>query len=393
MEIRASRRLRAFGGYAFDEIDRAVQALHAQGVPVADFGVGDPRDPTPELVRRAGQAAIDRHATSGYPSYIGSAAYREAVAAWNARRFGVTLDPATEICSTIGSKEAVFHFPEALLDPGDVVLVPSPGYPPYTRGTLFAEGRVWYYPLDASNGFLPDLAAIPSDIARAARLLWFCNPNAPTGRVADRAFVESLVRFCADHDIILASDEAYSEIWFESGPPHSALEVSKDGVVAFHSLSKRSAMTGWRVGWMAGDARLVSLFRKVKTNVDSGTPDFVQDAAVAALSDETHVAAMRASYREKRDILLAAFAAAGLETRPPEATLYVWQRAPEGLDGVALAKRLLAPDVAVATIPGAAIAEPLAEGRNPGTDYIRLALVPTLEESRAAAARIAALRF
>jgi LL-diaminopimelate aminotransferase len=393
MEIRASRRLRAFGGYAFDEIDRAVQALADQGVAVTDFGVGDPRDPTPALVRRAGQAAIDRHATSGYPSYVGSAAYRQAVAAWTARRFGVTLDPATEVCSTIGSKEAVFHFPEALLDPGDVVLVPSPGYPPYTRGTLFAEGRVWTCPLDAENGFLPDLAAIPRDIARAARLLWFCNPNAPTGRVADRAYLEGLVRFCAEHEIILAADEAYSEIWFESGPPPSALEVARDGVVVFHSLSKRSAMTGWRVGWMAGDERLVTLFRKVKTNIDSGTPDFVQEAAVAALSDEAHVAGMRTAYREKRDVLLAAFAAAGLAVRAPEATLYVWQRAPEGMDGLAFAKRLLAPDVAVATIPGAALAEPTADGRNPGAPYVRLALCPSLEETRAAAERIAALRF
>jgi len=393
MEIRASRRLRALGGYAFDEIDRAVQALLAQGVPVTDFGVGDPRDPTPELVRRAGQAAMDRHATSGYPSYVGSERYRAAIADWTGRRFGVTLDPATEVCSTIGSKEAVFHFPEALLDPGDVVLVPSPGYPPYTRGTIFAEGRVWTYPLNADNGFLPDLAAIPGDVARAARVLWFCNPNAPTGRVADRAFLEQLVGFCADHEIVLASDEAYSEIWFESGPPHSALEVARDGVVVFHSLSKRSAMTGWRVGWMAGDARLVALFRKVKTNIDSGTPDFVQDAAIAALADEAHVAEMRAAYREKRDLLLAAFAAAGLPVQAPEATLYIWQRAPDGMDGVAFAKRLLAPDVAVATIPGAALAEPCADGRNPGTDYVRLALVPTREETKAAAARIAAMKL
>lgn len=393
MEIRGSKRLGSFGGYAFDEIDKAVLALREQRVEVTDFGVGDPRDPTPELVRRAGQAAIDRHAASGYPSYVGSRRYREAVADWSRRRFGVALDPATEICSTIGSKEAVFHFPEAFLDPGDVVLVPSPGYPPYTRGTRFAEGRVHYYPLDAETGFLPDLAAIPRDVARAARIFWLCNPNAPTGRVAPLAFLEDVVRFCADHEIILASDEAYSEIWFEGEPPHSALEVAKDGVVVVHSLSKRSAMTGWRVGWLAGDRRIVERFGKVKTNIDSGTPDFVQDAAVAALSDEVHVAEMRASYRQKRDLLLAAFAAAGLPTSPPEATLYIWQRAPEGMDGVALARRLLAPDVAAATMPGASLAEPLPDGRNPGADYVRFALVPTLEETKAAAERIAALRF
>lgn len=393
MDIRASRRLEALSGYAFDELDRRIAELREQGVAVTDFGVGDPTTPTPELVRRATQAAVDTYASAGYPSYVGSAAYRKAVSEWMERRFGLRLDPTREICSTIGSKEAVFHFAEAFVDPGDLVLVPSPGYPPYSRGTLFAEGRSYFYPLDAENGFLPDLDALPAEVVRAARVLWICYPNAPTGRVATRDELARIVDFAARNDIVLASDEAYGELWFDGPPPPSALEVARDGVVAFYSLSKRSAMTGYRVGWVAGDERIVALFKKVKTNIDSGTPDFVQAGAIAALSDEAHVERMRSEYKAKRDLIVDAFATAGCPRCVPTGSIYVWQRAPEGMDGLELARRLLEEDVAVATMPGAWLAEPLADGRNPGERYIRLALVPNLEETRAAAGRIAALRL
>jgi LL-diaminopimelate aminotransferase len=392
MPIQASRRVRSIGGYAFDEVDKEVARLRAAGIVPTDFGVGDPTVPTPALVRQACQRGVDARASSGYPSYVGAAEYRNAVAAWFARRFGVTLDPSTEVTSTIGAKEAVFHFAEGFVDPGDVVIAPSPGYPPYSRGTLFAEGRTWFYPLLAENAFLPDFARIPAEVAKAAKIFWLNYPQNPTGACAPARVFEDAVRFCHEHDIVLASDEAYTEIYFDE-PPRSALQFARKGVVVFHSLSKRSAMTGYRVGFVAGDPEIVAVFKKVKTNIDSGTPTFIQDAAIAALADEAHVAEMRDEYRAKRDLLCDALASIGLERCSPAGTLYVWQRVPRGMTSVEFAKRLLSPEVAIVTTPGAWISD-LCEGQlNPGEGYVRFALVPSLEETKAAAAKIRALRL
>ncbi len=388
MEIQGSSRLRQLGTYAFAAIDERVQELARAGLAPVDFGVGDPTTPIPERVRRAMQAGVDRWRSAGYPPYNGTAEFREAVADWSRRRFGVALDPREEICSSIGSKEAIFNFPEAVLERGDVVIVPDPGYPPYSRGTLFAEGESYYLPLRAENGFLPDLAAIPAEILRRTRIFWLTHPNSPAGSVAPPAFLRRWVDLCQRHGIIAASDEAYSEIYFTAEPPHSALEYGRDGVVVFQSLSKRSAMTGCRIGWVAGDRRIVSLFRKIKTNIDSGTPLFVQDGAIAALADEEHVAAMRSAYRAKRDLLVAAFERAGCPRSEPEGTIYLWQRAPAGLDGLALAERLLHPEIAAVTIPGQALCN-LPPGSSSGGDYIRLALVPSLADTRRVAEAIA----
>lgn len=391
--VRPAQRLAKIGGYAFDEVQKRVAALQAQGIRPIDFGVGDPTVPTPVLVRERLKRAVDERADAGYPAYEGDPAYRAAVAAWMGRRFGVPLDPATEICATIGSKEAVFNVHEGLVDPGDIVLMPSPGYPPYKRGTQFAEGTPWFYPLTRANGFLPDLDAIPEDVKRRAKAIWVCYPNSPTGAVADRAFYARLFHQANRYGWVVLSDEAYSEIWFTPSAPPSALEVQKEGCLAFFSMSKRSAMTGWRVGWVCGDARLVALFRKVKTNIDSGTPTFIQDAAVAALSDETHVRAFTAEYREKRDVLCAGLARAGLAVAPPQSTLYVWQQAPQGMSGVELAGRLLDPAVAVVATPGEWLSDAVADGSNPGAGHVRFALVPSLADTRLAAERIAGLRL
>lgn len=387
MKIKPSKRLQSTGAYAFAEVDRAVERLKSKGIEPTDFGVGDPTSPTPEFIREAGKRAIDIHKSSGYPSYAGSPAYREAVAEWTRKRFGVELDPEKEICSTIGSKEAVFNFPECIIDPGDVVLIPNPGYPPYSRGTLFAEGVPRYLPILAENDFLPDLDSVPDEILKRAKLLWVNYPNSPTGACAPLEFLERVVELGHRHNIIIASDEAYSEIYFGE-PPHSALEVSKDGVVVFQSLSKRSAMTGWRIGWVAGDERIISLFKKLKTNIDSGTPNFVQEAALAALSDEEHTKAFREEYRAKRDIMVQAFKEAGLPECIPEATIYIWQRVPEGMNSVEFATRLLEPEIAIVTTPGAWLGEQMPDGSNPGEGYIRLALVPSMEETRLAGERL-----
>ncbi len=386
MTVQVSKRLSELTGYAFAEIDKKVAELRAAGAAVIDFGVGDPTEPTPTIVREAIKKGVDARATSGYPSYVGAAEYREAIAAWTRRRFGVSLDPATEISASIGSKEAVFNFPEAVIDPGDVVIVPNPGYPPYTRGTRFAEGQVHYVNLVKENGFLPDLEAIPAAVLKRAKLMWVNYPNNPTGAVCDLAFLKRVAEFGRKHDILIASDEAYTENFYGEPPP-SMLEVAKEGVIAFQSLSKRSCMTGYRVGWVAGDRDAVAAFKKLKTNIDSGTPTFIQDAAIAALSDEGHVEELRALYRRKRDLICDAFVAAGLPECRPEATLYIWQQVPKGMSSVEFAKRLLDPAIAVVATPGNWISEATPEG-NPGEGFVRLALVPTIAECEQAAERI-----
>ncbi len=394
MNVRPSRRLAALGAYAFSAVDDKVGELKARGVKVIDFGVGDPTVPTPAFIRRALSRAADARASSGYPSYVGAPEFRKAVSAWTRRRHGITLDPATEICASIGAKEAVFHFPEAILNPGDCVLVPTPGYPPYTRGTQFAEGRCHYLPLTKARGFLPDLKSIPKGVLKRARILWINYPNNPTGALAPDRFYREALSFCRRHGLILASDEAYTELWFARRPPRSALEFAGrgfDGVISFQSMSKRSAMTGWRAGWVAGDRRIVALFKKLKTNIDSGTPTFIQDACVAALADEGHVKAMRAEYRVKRDLLCAGLKAAGLPDCSPDGTIYVWQEAPRGMTGEEFALRLLDPEIGLVTTPGAWISEKAADGANPGARYVRFALVPSVPQVREAVRRLAFL--
>jgi len=386
MAIAVSKRLSGLTGYAFAEVDKKVAELRAKGVDIIDFGVGDPTEPTPQVVRDALKAAVDRHASGGYPSYVGSTEYRNAIAAWTKRRFNVSLDPETEISASIGAKEAVFNFPEAFVNPGDVVICPNPGYPPYSRGTRFAEGEVYSVALKKENGFLPDLDSIPSDVAGRARLMWINYPNNPTGAVCDEGFFKRAIDFGKRHNVIIASDEAYTENYY-GAPPRSILEFTREGVVAFQSLSKRSCMTGYRVGWVAGDREIVAAFKKLKTNIDSGTPTFIQDAAAAALSDEGHVEGLRALYKNKRDIMVEAFKAAGLAECRPAATLYIWQEVPRGMTSIEFAKALLDPEIAVVATPGNWISEETMQG-NPGEGYVRFALVPTVDQCREAAGRI-----
>ncbi len=392
MKRKASRRLQGIGTYAFAEVDNKVDELKSKGISPIDFGVGDPTAPTPELIRRAAAEGLELRKSSGYPSYIGAAEFREEVARWVEFRYGVQIDPATEISSTIGSKEAVFNFHEGVVDPGDVVLCPSPGYPPYSRGTLFAEGVPYQLPIREANGFLIDFSEIPPEVAGKAKLLWLNYPNSPSGATADEKFYRDALDFARKYDIIIASDEAYSEIYFKD-PPISILNMSKEGVLVFNSLSKRSAMTCYRAGWVMGDPELVAIFRKVKTNIDSGTPTFIQDAAAAALKDEKHVQDFREEYRRKRDILCPALVATGLPDCTPESTLYIWQKVPEGMSCLEFATLLLDEKTAIVTTPGNWISEPTGLGENPGEGYVRFALVPSIEDTRLAAKRISALRF
>ncbi|MFP4176981.1 MAG: aminotransferase class I/II-fold pyridoxal phosphate-dependent enzyme [Planctomycetota bacterium] len=388
MNVTPSDRVQAIGSYAFAEVDRQVEKLHQQGIDPIDFGVGDPTIPPPEEVRRATRDGVETHRCAGYPSYVGMDRYREAIVGWTRDRFGVDLNPDTEVTSTIGSKEGVFNFAEGFVNPGDAVIVPTPGYPPYTRGTQFAEGEVYYVPLLPENDYLIDTDEIPADIARAAKIMWVNYPNSPTGTVAPPEFFERVVEFGHENDIIVASDEAYTEIYYGDAPPTSILEVEKEGVVVFQSLSKRSAMTGWRCGWVAGDERVVEVFKKVKTNIDSGTPNFVQEGAIAALEDEKHVRQSRADYRHKRDVLADALVESGLPDCRPDGTIYLWQQVPEGYSSVDFATRLLDPEIAVVTTPGGWISDETDTGLNPGEGFVRFALVPSIENTERAADRI-----
>lgn len=387
MEITASKRLQSIGAYAFAEVDKEVGNLKSMGITPIDFGVGDPTAPTPEIVRKATQRGITLRKSSGYPSYIGSPEFRQAIAQWIQKRFGVGMDPATEISSTIGSKEAVFNFAEGIVNPGDYVIIPTPGYPPYTRGTLFAEGIPYYVPLLAENKFLINLASIPEEVSKKAKIMWINYPNSPTGAVAPLSYLKEIVEFGKKYNIIIASDEAYSEIYFNE-PPHSILEITKEGVIVFNSFSKRSAMTCYRAGWVAGDKQIIDIFKKVKTNIDSGTATFIQDGAIAALSDETHVEKMRAEYRVKRDLLVNAFKDIKFPDCTPEATIYLWQKVPEGMTSVDFARKLLLPEIALVTTPGAWISDKTEAGLNPGEGYVRFALVPSIKDTREAARRI-----
>ncbi|MHC1605106.1 MAG: aminotransferase class I/II-fold pyridoxal phosphate-dependent enzyme [Candidatus Methanofastidiosia archaeon] len=384
--MRGSNRISDIGSYAFAEVDKVVESLKAKGVDPIDFGVGDPQDPTPEIIRKACREAIEKRKASGYPSYAGSTEYRSAISLWVKKRFGVNLNPEEEITSTLGAKEAVFHMPLAFVNKDDCVIIPNPFYPPYERGTIFCKGKCFFLPLEIERNFLLDLESVPKEIVDKTRILWINYPSNPTGALATPSFFKEVVDFAQDNDILVVSDECYSEMYFDK-KPRSILEFGYDNVLVIQSLSKRSNMTNYRIGWVMGDSKAIELFRKVKTNIDSGTPTFIQDAAVAALSDESHVQAMRESYRKKRDVMCRAFSDIGLTSSAPEATFYIWQEAPEEMESVSFSKRLLGEDVGIVTTPGRWLSKEIC-GKNPGENFIRLALVPSLKECELAAERI-----
>jgi LL-diaminopimelate aminotransferase len=378
MKVTESSRMGFIPSYAFDEIRKTVAELRSRGVDVIDLGVGDPVRPAPDSVRKGCCEGVDMFAAAGYPPYRGVPDLLEAAAAWMKEAFRVDLDPEREVMATIGSKEAIVHFHLGVLDPGDFVLIPSPGYPPYTTGALFAGGRPIFYPLVEGSGFLPDLDFIRKTLdgpppGGRVRLMWTCYPNAPTGRVASREFYEELLAILEKHNVVLASDEAYADFVYE-GERVSPLQLKSEGVIAFYSLSKRSNMTGYRVGWAAGDRRLVGILLRVKTNLDSGTPQFVQRAASAALKDEEATRAMRDEYRTMRDELSQALAGGGLEPCRPQGAIYLWQRVPDSMSSEDFARSLLKPEIGVVGIPGNLIANTLDSGTNPGEGYIRFSL-------------------
>jgi LL-diaminopimelate aminotransferase len=353
MKIQPAQRIQSLPPYLFARIDELKAEQKAKGVDLIDLGIGDPDLPTPpHIVAALAQAAADP-STHRYPSYAGMIELRRAAADFYKQRFGVALDAASQVVTLIGSKEGIAHFPVAFVDPGDLVLVPDPGYPVYATGTKFAGGEVHLVPLRRENGFLPDLKAIPKDVAKRAKILWINYPNNPTAALAPPGFYEDVVAFAKEHEIIVASDLAYSEMYFdESRRPTSFLATpgAMDVGIEFYSLSKTYNMTGWRVGFAMGHKDLVAGLGKVKTNVDSGVFEAVQRAGIAAISgDQTCVAQQRAIYKERRDVLCDGLAKLGFDVIKPDASFYCLVAVPKGSSAMDFAGKLLSEAGIVAT--------------------------------------------
>ena len=387
IQFKKAERIQKLPPYLFAEIDRLKREVAARGVDLINLGIGDPDTPTPaHIVARLREAAGEPK-NHRYPDYEGLLTFRQAAAAWMERGYGVRLDPATEIVSLIGSKEGIANMAVAFVEPGDVVLVPDPGYPVYHIGTQFNGGVTYRMPLRRENGFLPDLGAVPDEVAKRAKLLWLNYPNNPTAAVAPRAFLSDAIRFAERHGIILCHDAAYAEVYFGERPP-SVLELpgGRDVAIEFHSLSKTFNMTGWRVGFAAGHPELIAGLGKVKTNVDSGVFQAVQEAAIAALGSEPAVVdRLRAMYRERRDVLVGGLRDIGLPCDPPAGTFYVWCPVPRGQTASALAMRCLT-EAGVVVTPGNGFGES-------GEGYIRLTLCSPSERLREAVDRLRGLRL
>jgi len=339
-----SQRLQKIGAYLFADLDRKQDALRAKGVDVINLGVGDPDLPTPEHIVRALDEGARDPRTHRYPPYLGTGEFRKATAAWFEQRFGVTLDPDRQVLALIGSKEGLAHLPWAMLNPGEVALVPDPAYPVYRSATIMAEGEPVALPLLADRGFLPDLDAVPSDVTRRARLMFLNYPNNPTGATADMEFLTKAVAFARRHDLVLVHDNAYSEITFDGYRAPSVLQVpgALDVAIELHSLSKTFNMTGWRIGFAVGNAEAVGALGTVKTNVDSGVFRAVQQAGIAALTGPQDVVKPTlARYQARRDRLVSGLRSVGWKAPSPKATLYIWMPTPNQLPSLTFAADVL----------------------------------------------------
>jgi LL-diaminopimelate aminotransferase len=367
--MKFAKRIEKLPPYLFAEISRKITEKRSQGVDVISFAIGDPDMPTPEHILESLREATRDPANHGYPETEGLPELREAIARWYDRRFGVDLDPEREVLPLIGSKEGIGHIALCFIDPGDVALVPDPGYPVYAVGTMFAGGEAYYLPLREENGFLPELEAVPAEVLRRARALWLNYPNNPTGAVADPAFFERAAAFAGEHGLAVLHDGPYSEVAFEGYRPPSFLEAKGARAVGieFHSLSKSYNMSGWRIAMAVGNAEIIDALMRVKSNLDSGIPQAIQRMAITALEgSQEGIEEHNRAYERRRDRLVAALRGLGLRVSPPKASLYVWARVPEGTTSVEFATRLLE-EAGVVVTPGT--------GYGPsGEGYVRLSL-------------------
>jgi len=387
MSPRTAARLDTLQPYMFAQLEQAISEKKAAGIDVISLGIGDPDMPTPDAVVQSLRDAVGRPDTHQYPSNRGRNALREAIASFYDQRFGVKLDAATQVLPVLGGKEGIFHICQVLLDVGDVALGTDPGYPVYTSGPLLTDAEPYLLPINPENDFKPDLASIPADILSRAKLLFLNYPNNPTGAVIEEGdtFFEEVVQFAKDNDIVVVHDNAYSEISFDGyrAPSFLSTPGAMDVGVEMFSLSKAWNMTGWRVGACVGNTEVVSAFWKYKTNVDSGMSDFVQFAAATALTDcRSFPDEMSAIYQRRRDLVIDALRAIGLEPNAPKGSIYVWARVPEGHTSGSFTQLLL-DEANVVVSPGSSFGAA-------GEGFVRISLSTPDDRLREAIGRIEA---
>jgi LL-diaminopimelate aminotransferase len=386
--IEPAGRIKTLPPYLFAAIDEMKKKAIARGVDIINLGIGDPDLPTPAPIieRMCQEVGNPKH--HQYPSYEGMLSFRQAVADWYKRRFDVALDPADEVLTLIGSKEGIGHVPLAFVNPGDVVLVPSPGYPVYPVGTGFAGGTPYVMPLTKANHFLPDLQAIPKDVACKAKLMFINYPNNPTSATAGKDFFKRVVEFANEHRIIVCHDAAYSEIYFDGRKPASFLEAdgAKEVGVEFHSLSKTFNMTGWRIGFAVGNKQVLAGLGKVKSNMDSGVFQAIQEAGIVGLRDgDALVEGIRSVYQERREVLLSGLKRLGLEVEPLYGGFCAWITVPKGFTSTAFTAHLLE-KAGIVTTPGNGFGQA-------GEGYIRMTLCTTKERLLEAISRMEKVGF
>jgi len=381
--IEVATRIKTLPPYLFAAIDKMKQEAIARGVDIINLGIGDPDLPTPAPIIESLAQAAKNPKHHQYPSYEGMLSFRTAVADWYKRRFNVTLDPANEVLTLIGSKEGIGHIHLAFVDPGDVVLVPSPGYPVYPVGTSFCGGISHIMPLTKANGFLPDLNAIPQDVAKKAKLMWLNSPNNPTSVIMTTDYFKRAIEFAREHRIIICHDAAYSEIYYDGKRPASFMEVegAKEVGVEFHSLSKTYNMTGWRIGFVVGNKDVLAALGRVKSQLDSGVFEAVQAAGITALGlDESVTDGIRKVYQERRDTLIPGLKKLGLEVDAPPAAFYIWVTVPKGYTSASFTAHLLE-KAGIVTTPGNGFGAP-------GEGYIRMTVCTTKERLAEAVERM-----
>jgi LL-diaminopimelate aminotransferase len=375
LQFEQAQRIKNLPPYLFARIEKLMDEKRAAGVDIISLGIGDPDMPTPGYIIEELQKQAENRANHQYPSSVGMPAYRQAVAQWYKGRFGVNLDAASEVVSLIGSKEGIAHISFCYLNPGDVVLVPDPGYPVYAGGAILAGAEPYYMPLTAENRFLPDFNAIPADVARRAKMMFINYPNNPTGAVAGEEFYRSVIAFAREYNILICHDAAYSEMAYDGYQPPSFLQFpgAKEVGIEFHSVSKSYNMTGWRIGWAAGHPQVVEALGRLKSNIDSGQFQAVQYAAIKGLTGSRDaVLQMQKVYQERRDILVDALNGMGWQLEKPQATFYVWAPVPAGHTSESFAELVL-DKAGVVITPGTGY------GDN-GAGFFRIAL--TVEKER-----------
>lgn len=383
ISIDMASRVKSLPPYLFAAIDKMKQEARAKGVDLIDMSIGDPDLPTPFHIVEAMKKAVENPEHHRYPSYEGMFSFRQGVSEWYKRRFNVSLDPADEVLSLIGSKEGIGHVPLAFVEPGDTVLVPSPGYPVYPVSALFAGGESFIMPLTEENSFLPDLKAIPESALKRARLMFINYPNNPTSAVAPKGFFEEVISLAVKHNIIVCHDAAYSEIYFDGKRPQSFMEIegAKSVGIEFHSLSKTYNMTGWRIGFAVGNKEVLAGLGKIKSNLDSGVFQAVQEAGIVALAtDDKLLSGIRNTYQERRDVLYEGLKAIGIELTKPMASFYLWAKVPRAFDSSGFAAHMLEKAGVLAT-PGNGFGAP-------GEGYVRFALTVPVGRIQEAVARI-----